>query len=237
YALAVLVGNPPEERSDLLRDETRPSAKVPIFVAQDPKALLRRRPDVAAAERRVAAATASIGVTTAELFPSVTLIGNVGLEAGRSNDLTHGNSVKYIAGPTLTWNILDFGRIRSRIEQADARNDRALAAYEQVILKALQEAESALVAVDRVDQQAAALAASTDAARDAAHLAQLRFEAGATDLLDLLDAQRQVLDAEDRLTRVETAREAASVNLYKAMGGGWSNNETSAAPIARTTTD
>lgn len=225
FGLAVLTGRPPGALAVILNDDQPLPPQPPSFAVENPSELLRRRPDVASAERRVAAATASIGVSTAELFPSVTLLGAVGVNARRGNDLGKGDSVRYSVGPSLTWNLLDFGRIRSRIEQADARFDGALASYEKTVLLALQEGESALSLVYRLNEQVEAVRAAAAASRNAANLAQLRFQAGATDLLDLLDAQRQVLAAEDQLSQVETARVTASVALFKAMGGGWTPAE------------
>ena len=230
YALAVLTGQAPEAISKLaerrgaaIGSDNSAGDDAPVFAVKSPAELLRRRPDVLSAERKVAAASASIGVNTAELFPAVTLVGNVGLTATRGNSLSKGDALRYTVGPALSWNVLDFGRIRARIEQADARYDSALASFEKTVLQALQEAEGALVTVRSVKEQFDAVSAATTAARSAARLATLRFDAGATDLLDLLDAQRQVLSSENELSRVETARSVASVALFKAMGGGWFN--------------
>ena len=221
YALAVLTGRTPGSLSGTVMNVKPIPTTPPNFVLDSPALLLRSRPDVMAAERRVAAASASIGVSTAELFPSITLIGAVGVNATNGRDLSKANALRYSVGPTLSWNLIDFGRIRSRIEQADARYDGALAGYEKTVLMALQDAESTLVDINGINERAAAIAAATDAARTAAHLAKLRYDAGATDVLDLLDAERQVLSAEDQLSQVETARVVASVALFKAMAGAW----------------
>lgn len=221
YQLAVLTGQAPGALASLLDGPAAVPGAPPVDGVADPAALLRRRPDVRAAERRLAAATAAIGATTAELFPSVSFSGQVGWNAGRADGLGRGAALSYGLGPSLRWNLFDSGRVRARIAQADARAQGALAAYEKVVLQALQDTDGALATLAHSREQLLAWGASANAARRAARLARLRFDAGAIDLLALLDAERQVLAAEEQLSLVETASATAAVALFKAFGGGW----------------
>jgi outer membrane protein, multidrug efflux system len=221
-SLALLTGQPPGAHQTLVETPAVVPAPPALSYTADPAALLRRRPDVRAAERRLEVASASIGITTAQLFPSVSLTGFVGLNAGRASDLSGAGALAYSVGPGLRWNLLDFGRTRARIEQADARAEGALAAYEGTVLQALHDAETALVNLNELQRQGQALLAAAEAARTAARLARIRYDAGATDLLAVLDAQRQVLGAEDQLAQSATATASAVVAVFKAFGGGWS---------------
>ena len=221
YALALLTAQPPGALQPLA-DSAAPVPVAPAFrFAGNPADLLRRRPDVQAAEHRLQAAVATVGATTAQLFPSVSITGFVGVNAGHAGDLGRSGAFTYGVGPGVRWNLLDFGRIRARIEQADAQSQAALARYEHAVLDALRDTETALVGLHRSVQQADALSASAEAARTASRLARVRFDTGATDLLALLDAQRQVLAAEDQLAQATAARSGATVAVFKALGGGW----------------
>ena len=186
-----------------------------------PEQLLRRRPDLIQAERQLAAATANIGVATADLFPRVSLTGLIGLAGINLGSLGTGATRQYALGAGLTWPLLDFGRVRSRITASEARAEQALAAYEQNVLLALEETEGALSQFTRSAQQSARLAAAAESAEDASRLASLRFNAGAVDFLIVLDAQRQALAARDSLVQVQTGQATALVAVYRALGGGW----------------
>jgi len=186
-----------------------------------PEQLLRRRPDLIQAERRLAAATADIGVATADLFPRVSLTGLIGLAGLNVGSLGNGSSQQYAFGAGLTWPLLDFGRVRSRISASEARAEQALAGYEQSVAVALEEAEGTLTQFTRDAQQRERLAAAAADAEDAFRLATLRFQAGSVDFLVVLDSQRQALITRDALVQAEVAQATGLVAVYRALGGGW----------------
>ena len=194
-----------------------------------PEMLLRRRPDLIAAERQLAAATANIGVATADLFPRVSLTGLLGFASDRVSQLGRSDSQQYSLGAGLTWPLLDFGRVRSRIAQNEARAGQALASYEQTVATALEETEGALSQFTRAAQQAERLGSSTRNADEATRLSRLRFNAGSVDLLIVLDAERQALAARDALVQAQVAQATALVSVYRSLGGGWNADALAAA--------
>lgn len=221
HRLAVLTGSRPEALvTTLERPEPMPAAPTLVTLGR-PEDLLRRRPDIRAAERRLAAATASIGVATADLFPRVTFVGSIALEGRTFAGMFGGGSDAYSFGPQIRWAALDIGRVRTRIRQADARAEASLAEYELTVLRALEETENALVELSRQQARRDSLKTSSEASEEAARLARERFEDGAADFLAVLDAERTMLQAQDRLARSETDTATALVALYKALGGGW----------------
>jgi multidrug efflux system outer membrane protein len=193
-----------------------------------PQAWLARRPDIAQAERSLAAATADIGVATSELFPRVSLSGLLGLNAATLGKLGNSDSAIYSLGAGVSWTPLDFGLLRSRIRATEARAQQSLASYEQTIALALEETEGALSSYNRNAQRAARLAQAARSAEEAAELARLRFDAGYTDFLAVLDAEREVLLNRDQLVQAQTGTATALVGVYRALGGGW------AAPVEGT---
>ena len=221
HRLAVLTGNAP---GALIAELDTPVALPSLPDGLDPATpgdLLRRRPDVAAAEERLHAATARIGVATADLFPRFTLAGLVGTQAFDSSALFERDSETRLVALGVDWSFLDVGRVRARIAAADADAAGALARYEQAVLLALEDTENALVrlAHARLEDQHLERAA-TDSAR-AAKLARVRFDAGAADLLDVLDAERSQLAAQDAFADARTRTASALVGLYRALAGGW----------------
>jgi multidrug efflux system outer membrane protein len=225
HRLSVLTGQRPEtlvaalERAAPLPDSPK------LVTLGHPEELLRRRPDIRVAEHNLAAATARIGVATADLFPRVTFIGSVALEASSFTGLGDSGSDTYSFGPSITWAAFDLGRVRARIEAADARAETNLALYERTVLTALEETENALVEFGRQQARRGFLRTSAQASEQAAGLARLRFEDGVTDFLTVLDAERTVLEAQDRLAQSETDTATALVAVYKALGGGWEIGE------------
>lgn len=221
HRLAVLNGREPSSLRAAL-DAAAPLPALPAEVAVGtPAELLRRRPDVLAAERRVAAATARIGVATADLFPRVTFNGTLGVAATNLGELFTRDGQAHAFGPAIGWAFLDLGRVRSRIAASDAGADAQLALYEGTVLRALEETENALVGYARAQREGTHLSESADASRRAAALARLRFEGGAADFLHVLDAERSQLDAEDRLAQSRTRTATALIAVYKAVSGGW----------------
>jgi multidrug efflux system outer membrane protein len=186
-----------------------------------PEDLLRRRPDIRVTERTLAAATANVGIATADLFPRVTFTGSVALQATTFLDLGKGGSDTFALGPGIFWAAFDLGRVRARIRAADARTEAALAQYEQRVLLALEETENALVDFTRQQARRNLLWASAQASEKAQNLARQRYQFGVADFLTVLDAERTLLEAQDRLADSETQTATALVAVYKALGGGW----------------
>lgn len=221
HRLAVLNGRDPGAlRAEL--EESRPLPALPQDVAVGaPAELLRRRPDIQAAERRLAAATARIGVATADLFPRVTFNGTLGVAASDLGELFTRDGQAYAFGPAIGWAFLDLGRVRARIDATDAGAAASLAAYEGTVLRALEEAENALVRYARTQAEARHLDTAAAAGARAAELARLRFEGGATDFLQVLDAERSLLESQDQLVQSRARTATALVAVYKAVSGGW----------------
>jgi len=186
-----------------------------------PSELLTRRPDLRRAERRLAAATARIGVATAELYPKFSLTGAFGLESVDVSDFAKSASRAWSLGPTVRWPIFQGGRILNEIEVQDARAQQALVAYRQSILSALEEVENAIVAYLREWDQRRAREAAAASSRKAAELATNLYSRGLTNFLDVLEAERDLYDAERRRVESEAAVTVRLVALYKALGGGW----------------
>ena len=221
HRIGVLTGRDPGAlRAQLALPAGLPA--VPEFIpASDPGQLLRRRPDIRVSERRLAAATARIGVAVADLFPRVTITGSAGYAADSMDTLGESGSGRYLLAPGISWGLFDLGHVRARIAASRARGEGELAAYEQTVLLALQEAEDALVTHARARERLLQLAEAADASGTAARLARLRYENGVVDFLQVLDAERTLLQAEDTLAQGRTETATSLVVLYKALGGGW----------------
>jgi multidrug efflux system outer membrane protein len=183
--------------------------------------LLRRRPDIRVAERNLAAATARVGVATADLFPRVFLTGSIGLQATSLTGLGAGGSDTFAVGPGIFWAAFDLGRVRARVRAADARTEAAFAQYEQRVLLALEDTENALVDFTRQQTRRDLLYASAQASERAQNLARERYQFGVADFLTVLDAERTLLAAQNQLADSEIRTAAALVAVYKALGGGW----------------
>jgi len=221
HRLAVLDGRQPGELNARLQAPVALPALPQTVAVGTPNELLRRRPDIQAAERRLASATARVGVATADLFPRVTFGGSVGVSATNLGDLFTRDGENYAFGPAISWVFLDLGRVRARISAADASSQANLASYEGTVLRALEEAENALVAYSRAQREGEHLKESAVASQSAAKLADIRFEGGASDFLQVLDAQRSELQAEDQLAQSQTRTAVALVAVYKSVSGGW----------------
>ncbi|TMQ71131.1 MAG: TolC family protein [Candidatus Eisenbacteria bacterium] len=221
HRLGVLTGRLPTELIPEL-EVREPIPRCPGEIAiGDPAGLLRRRADVRAAERDVAGATARIGVQVADLFPRVLFVGSVGVAADSFSGLSSGGAGNYAFGPRLQWAAFDLGRVYARIGQADARTDAALARYEKTVLLALEDAENALVDYGKSLERERSLAESERASREAAELARLRYEDGASNFLQVLDAERRLLEAQELLAQSQTDVSVSLIAVYKALGGSW----------------
>jgi multidrug efflux system outer membrane protein len=219
--LAVLEGVPPQGFVLETGAPAPPEALPNLVAIGRPADLLRRRPDVRLAERRLAAATASIGVATADLFPRVTFSGTFGPQATSIPALFQAGAAAYTYGPTLSWAAFDLGRVAARIRAADAKAEANLDRYQETVLQALEDAENALVRFGRERSRRDVLVEAVSASERAAALADLRYRGGATDFLTSLDAQRTLLGLQMQLAESQTRTVTALVALYKALGGGW----------------
>jgi outer membrane protein, multidrug efflux system len=217
--VAVLCGLPPSA----LREQLSPTKALPaspsVLSIGNPTDLLRRRPDVRAAERSLAAASARIGVETADLFPAVTFVGSVGLQANRLSGFGDSGTEAWGFGPHISWAALDLGRVRQRINAADARTQGALAVYEKTVLLALEETENSLVALEKERRRLGYLKESEKAALEAVDLARQRYRDGVADFLSVLDAERTLLSLQEEVVASETRSATRLVAVYKALGG------------------
>jgi outer membrane protein, multidrug efflux system len=221
HRLGVLIGQQPTVLVTTL-SAPLPLPGLPTFVALGkPEGLLRRRPDIRIAERNLAAATARVGVATADLFPRITVLGSIGVEAGSLKGFGQGGIETFSIGPSIFWAAFDLGRVRARIRAADARTEAALAQYEQRVLLALEETENTLVDFQRQQARRDLLRASAQASEKAFGLAKLRYQFGVSDFLTVLDAERTRLLAQDLLADSETRTALTLIAVYKALGGGW----------------
>ncbi|MCX7822920.1 MAG: TolC family protein, partial [Syntrophobacterales bacterium] len=207
---------------DRLRKE-RPIVEIPnrVHPIGIPSDLLRRRPDIRSAERRLAAETARVGIVAADLYPTLSLSGTVGIEAVGRGDFLKVSSGSYGFGPSIRWNIFDAGRVKSSIKIADARVEQALHAYEGVILNAVKEVEDGLVDYRETLTKLEALERSVAASRRILELAKSRYVSGLVSFQTVLDAQRIVLDQETQLAQTKGELAVSIVRLYQALGGGW----------------
>ncbi|HEY3861675.1 MAG TPA: efflux transporter outer membrane subunit [Verrucomicrobiae bacterium] len=221
HRLGVLTGQQPEAMSDELGAAQPLPALPPLVAIGDPAQLLRRRPDVRAAERNLAAATAGIGVAVADLWPRVTFNGAIGLDAESFTGLGKRGSDTRSFGPSITWAALDYAHVRSRIKAAGAVADAQLARYQEVVLTSLEETENALADFGKAQARRDYLAESVKASQSAADLAHAQFDNGATDFLTVLDAERVLLESQDQLAQTQTQTAAALVAVYKSLAGGW----------------
>jgi NodT family efflux transporter outer membrane factor (OMF) lipoprotein len=221
HALSVLL---PQDL-DTLSEELHSARPLPVSPQEIPVGLpaelLRRRPDIRRAERTLAAATAQVGVATADLYPRFSLTGTFSMEAMKFAWLGNWDSRTYGFGPSIRWPVFDAGRIRANIRVQDARQEQALARYESVVLGAVREVEDALVTCLTEQTRRRSLADTVESSRQSVELAQLAYDQGATDLLAVLDVERTLYSAQDALAATDQTVVTSVVALYKALGGGW----------------
>jgi multidrug efflux system outer membrane protein len=218
--IATLLGQRPDQLAVDLSPAQLPAIAKALPIG-DPAQLLRRRPDIRSAERRLAAATAQIGVATADLFPRVSLSGFLGFTAARGSQIGSSAANAWGLGPSITWAAFNLGSVRAQIRAADADAEGALASYEQDVLLALEESENAFSDYAKRQQRLQALMRQSDSSRAAAALASIQYREGTADYLVLLDAERERLSAEDAQAQGETELYRGIVAIYKALGGGW----------------
>ena len=218
--IATLLGQRADQLSVDLSPRELPAIAKPLPIG-DPGELLRRRPDIRAAERQLAAATANVGVATADLFPRVSLSGFLGFIAGRGSQIGSSAAQAWGVAPSISWAAFDLGSVRARLRGAEADADAALAGYEQQVLLALEESENAFSDYANAQQRLLSLIRQSTASRAAAQQAEIRYREGTADFLVLLDAERERLQAEDAQAQAEVEVYRSVVSLYKALGGGW----------------
>ncbi len=219
--MAVLLGEPPGS----LHEELATPAPIPDepehMTTGLPTDLLRQRPDVRLRERELAAQTARIGVATADLYPSFSLSGVLGLQSANSGNLFSGSSLTWGVGLPIRWDLFNGGRIRSQIEAEEARTEQALLAYEQTVLSALEEVENAMVAYEQESIRRERLREAVDATSRSLELVLTQYRSGIADFQNVLDTQRSLLVRQDDLAVSEGLVVSNLISLYRALGGGW----------------
>jgi NodT family efflux transporter outer membrane factor (OMF) lipoprotein len=221
HRLGVLLGQTPEALQTELSSVAPIPAAPPTVPVGLPSELLLRRPDVAQAERQLAAATANIGVAKSDLFPKFYLTGVAGFESVSASDWFDGGSRFWSAGPTVQWNIFDAGRIRANIKVQNARQEQALATYEQTALSAFEDVENALVAYAKEQVRRRSLEEAVKSSQESLRLANQLYANGLSNFINVLDAERSLYQAQDQLVQSERTVSTDLISLYKSLGGGW----------------
>ena len=235
-AMSTLLGRTPGDLSTLL-GSTSAIPTLPTEVAVGiPADLLRRRPDVRQAELRAAAQSALVGVALADLYPSFTLLGSVGLVSATGTDTTRtgnsgvielfdGDSLQYSAGPSFSWNVLNYGRIKNNVRVQDARLQQLLVDYQDTVLQAVREVEDAMVSFVRRQEANRILSEAVVAAKRSADLSLLRYKEGFSGYQRVLDAQQSLVAQQQRYASSQGAAVRSLIAIYKALGGGWQIRE------------
>jgi len=225
YRLATLSAQPPAElRARLIVPAALPNLPVTDLASLPsgtPAQWMARRPDVAMAERRLAASTADVGLTQSDLYPAISINGLLGFASTSLSDLGNNQSQSFANGVAFSWSVLDFGRIRARVAASQSRALGSLATYEQTLATALEETEGAFAQFSRSAQRRDSLMRAEASASEAARLAGLRYDAGVSDFLAVLDAEREALSARDALAQADVAQATSLVGVYRSLGGGW----------------
>jgi multidrug efflux system outer membrane protein len=217
--LAVLTAWPIQTLRERLATETA-IPELPVLVATGtPEQWMKRRPDIRAAERELAAFTSDVGDEIAEFFPKIVMLGSFGWTAGSRDQIGDEDAERWAYGPSLTWSFLNFGRVMQNVRAAEARRNGAIARYQETVLQALEETENALAGFRTANRAEDELQAGAAAAAEAARLARMRYDVGAGDFLSVLDAERTQLELEDQHVQAATRRATALAALYKALAG------------------
>ena len=230
HRLSVLTGRDPDALTGLLSAPHELPPLPHIVPVGSPEEMLRRRPDIRAAERNLAASTDLVGVAISNLFPKVTFTGNFGFAAATLSGFGAAGSRNYLIGPGISWPAFDLGRVHEQIVEARAGSVIALDEYQSTVLNALEETEDALVTHARDRDQLLHAQDAASASATAARLATIRYQGGLVDFLSVLDAERTELQAEDSLAQDRTEAATSLIAVYKALGGGWET-----APLPRYT--
>ncbi len=228
YSLSVLLGREPAALLTELSPQGGIPATPPVVPIGLPSDLLQRRPDIRRAEAQLHSATAEIGVATADLFPKFSLTGSAGQQGLTVGSLGSLASRFWSVGPSVTLPLFNAGKIRANIRLQNAAQQQALLAYQQTVLTALQDVETALVAYAKEQQHGAALLNAVSANETAVDLSTRLYTAGQGDFLNVLTAQRDLYSSEDALVQSNRAVDTDLIALYKALGGGWEKKSTPA---------
>jgi len=229
-ALSVLLGMPPTDLSDLLEGPSTIPVSPPQVIVGIPADLLRRRPDIRSAELQAVAQSAQIGVAKADLLPAFSLIGNLvllstDLGTFRLSDMFRWGSRQVQVGPSVQWNILNYGQITNNVRVQDAYFQQLLLAYQRSVLSAQQDVEDNLSAFLRAQDRADLLAKSVTSSRAALDLAVLQYREGVTDFTTVLITQQALLSQQDNLASTLGNISTSLVGVYRALGGGWEIRE------------
>ncbi len=218
--LSVLTGQVPDALRQAL-SQTAPLPSIPVSIhVGNVSDLLKRRPDIAAAEYQLTAATADYNVAVANQFPIVNIIGSLGFIATRFSDFG-ASTLASTVGPSVNWAAFDMGRVKASIAQNDARAKRAVITYEKTVLEALEELQTAISHFSKEEERRKLLQQAAISSQKSAQLARQRYEAGIDTFIDVLSAEATLLEAEDRLAQSEINALFNLVSIYKALGGGW----------------
>jgi len=219
-ALCTLLGIPPEDLEARLGSRAIPTAPPEVAIGI-PADLLLRRPDIRQAERQAAAQSAQIGIAQAEFYPHVSIDGTIGVSAQRFSDLFREGALAGNVGPTFTWNILNYGRIRNNVRLQDGKFQELVATYQNTVLNANQEVENGLVQFLRAQQRAKFQAASVADAGKAVTITVAQYAAGTTDLTRVTLLQQNLVTLEDTLAQAQGEIVLGLIQVYRALGGGW----------------
>jgi NodT family efflux transporter outer membrane factor (OMF) lipoprotein len=230
-ALAILLGILPTEIQDIL-GPPKAIPTVPIEVALGlPAELIRRRPDIRLAEFQAAAQSAKIGIAKADLYPSFSIVGSIGLQStdnggflsNRANfsDLFTSNGITYSAGPTIQWPIFNYGRLKNNVRLQDARFQQLLISYQSTVLRAFQDVEDATVGFLKAQEQNAFLSESVEQYKLSVELSLVQYSEGLVSFQRVIDTQRSLTDQEDAFALSTGSVGINFIALYKALGGGW----------------
>jgi NodT family efflux transporter outer membrane factor (OMF) lipoprotein len=223
--IAVLLGLFPgelqEELAAVVSIPTPPS-EIMIGIPAD---IVRQRADIRAAERELAGQTARVGVATADLYPRLTLTGNIGFQAASTSDLFTSGARASQFGPSLVWNLFDRKRLKNQIKAEDARVDQSLARYERTVLVAFEEVENAMIEFQQEQKRTSHLVIAVADARTAVDLSRDRYQQGLTDFQSVIDTQTRLFQLEDSLAISQGSISTALIRLYKSLGGGWESRD------------
>ncbi|NDL61534.1 efflux transporter outer membrane subunit [Acerihabitans arboris] len=218
HAIAVLIGLSPAQFS---LPAARLAATLPAIPVELPSRLLERRPDIAYAERNVAAANAAIGVAQAAYYPDLTLSASGGFESSALHNLISMPNRVWSLGPELSGTLLDFGATKASVEQARAAYDASVASYRQAVLSGFEEVENYLVELSTLQEETAAAQRAAESAQESARVTLNQYRAGMIDYLDVASTQNTSLSQQQNLLSLRSTQWAASVQLIVALGGGW----------------
>jgi multidrug efflux system outer membrane protein len=231
YTLSILLGLEPMALLEELSPFSTIPATPPALPAELPSDLLRRRPDIRRAEAQIHAATARIGVATADLFPKFNLTGSAGYQSNVLSHLMISNNSFWSVGPSVDWQIFNAGSVSANIEVQKALTEQAKLTYQQAVLTALQDVENALIAYSKEQQRNKALEDTVVANRKAVDLSTQLYTQGQTEFLNVLDAQRRLYASQDAFVQSTRTLSGDLVSLFKALGGGWEEEKTNAVQI------